>query len=244
MKKLLTFLFVLLYTANSFAQWVMIDQQGNNPDNTAALEISVADRGLLVPRMTIAQRELISNPAEGLMVYQTDSIRGVYFFSDTEWKILGKNSIINNEVATQIAVVRDVKGSGVNGGPFTQGSWQIRDLNDLRGDSSFITIDGVNTFTLDSGLYEVSAIAPARDVEEHQLRLYNLTDAVSVALGASMRSELADPPAELITTFRISGTTTFRIEHRCTATNNSTVARGSGVNWGQNVYTQVRIQKL
>lgn len=222
----------------------MIDEQGGSPSVSAALEVNSNSRGLLIPRMTFAQRNLISNPAEGLMIYQTDSILGLYYYEGSEWKVIGKTEIFNNRVASEIAVVRDVKASGVNGGSFPAGSWITRDLNDLRGDSSFITIDGVNTFTLDSGLYEVSAVAPARAVDEHQIRLFNVTDAVSIAVGNSIRSEVADPPSELFTTFKINSPKTFSIQHRCTGGSGGSNAMGNAVTWGENVYTQVRIQRL
>jgi hypothetical protein len=50
------------------------------PNASAKLEIASTDKGLLIPRMTKAQREAItlSAAANGLMVYQTDDIAGFY----------------------------------------------------------------------------------------------------------------------------------------------------------------------
>jgi hypothetical protein len=42
------------------------------PNAKAALDISATDKGLLVPRLTAAQRTAITSPPQGLMVYQTD----------------------------------------------------------------------------------------------------------------------------------------------------------------------------
>jgi hypothetical protein len=53
------------------------------PDNSAKLDISSTDKGLLVPRMTAAQRSVIIQPANGLIVYQTDGSPGFYFNSGT-----------------------------------------------------------------------------------------------------------------------------------------------------------------
>lgn len=234
----------LLTSLVAQAQWTLINQNGGNPNASAALQVNATNRGLLIPKMTVSQRNAISNPAEGLMIYQTDSTKGIYFYDGSLWKIIGKRSLVNNDVASEIAVVRDVKASGVDGGAFASGSWVTRDLNDLRGDSSFITIDGVNTFTLDSGIYEISATAPARDVDQHQIRLYNVTDAISEITGISIQSELADPPSSLNGVIKIDSQKTFRIEHRCSTTRTATVSMGTGVSWGENVYTQVRIEKL
>ena len=53
------------------------------PDASAKLEIFSTDKGLLIPRMTLAQRTAITSPANGLLVYQTDGVIGVYVNSGT-----------------------------------------------------------------------------------------------------------------------------------------------------------------
>ena len=44
-----------------------------NPDSSAVLEVSSTTAGFLLPRMTLVQRDLIINPASGLMVFNLDS---------------------------------------------------------------------------------------------------------------------------------------------------------------------------
>lgn len=56
----------------SAQQGVAITTDGSNPDPSAILEIKSINRGLLLPRMTTAQRVAIANPAIGLIVYDTD----------------------------------------------------------------------------------------------------------------------------------------------------------------------------
>ncbi|WP_310391211.1 tail fiber domain-containing protein [Hymenobacter sp.] len=46
------------------------------PDAAAALDIRATDKGLLVPRLTAAQRAAIAAPPQGLLVYQTDGSAG------------------------------------------------------------------------------------------------------------------------------------------------------------------------
>ena len=51
-----------------------------NPDPSAALDVSSSQGGLLIPRMTKAQKDAIVSPATGLIVYQMDTIEGFYFY--------------------------------------------------------------------------------------------------------------------------------------------------------------------
>lgn len=53
------------------------------PDNSAQLDISSISRGLLIPRLTLAQRSAIASPANGLLIYQTDNQPGFYYNSGT-----------------------------------------------------------------------------------------------------------------------------------------------------------------
>lgn len=55
------------------------------PNSSAALEVSDTSKGLLIPRMTMNQRKAINNPAQGLMVYQTDSTQGFWYSDGVQW---------------------------------------------------------------------------------------------------------------------------------------------------------------
>ena len=55
------------------------------PDPSAKLQVASTEKGLLIPRMTSGQRTAISNPANGLMVYQTDGSDGVYVYKIGGW---------------------------------------------------------------------------------------------------------------------------------------------------------------
>lgn len=58
------------------------------PDQSAVLDISSSTKGLLMPRMSLQQRNSIQNPAQGLVVYQTDFLSGFYFYDGVEWKTM------------------------------------------------------------------------------------------------------------------------------------------------------------
>ena len=57
----------------------------STPNASAKLEVASTDKGLLIPRMTKAQREAItlSATANGLLVYQTDDLAGFYVNTST-----------------------------------------------------------------------------------------------------------------------------------------------------------------
>lgn len=56
-----------------------------SPDGSALLDLDASDMGLLIPRMTEIQKNAISSPATGLIVYQTDGTAGFYYYSGTAW---------------------------------------------------------------------------------------------------------------------------------------------------------------
>jgi hypothetical protein len=80
---------LILSTGMTFAQGVGINADGSAPDNSAMLDVKSTDKGMLIPRMTSAQRNSINNPAAGLMVYQNDAPAGFYFYDGTEWASVG-----------------------------------------------------------------------------------------------------------------------------------------------------------
>lgn len=60
----------------------------SSPHSSAILDISGTNGGLLIPRMTTAQRDAIATPASGLMVYVTDP--GAFWcFNGSAWIAIG-----------------------------------------------------------------------------------------------------------------------------------------------------------
>jgi hypothetical protein len=58
----------------------------NNPNASSILDLSSTTDGILIPRMTATQRTAISSPATGLLVYQTDSDAGFWFYDGATWR--------------------------------------------------------------------------------------------------------------------------------------------------------------
>ena len=86
MKHFFTLLAAVVLTATTYAQ---VGIGTTTPDASSALDITSTTKGLLIPRMTNAQRQAISNPAAGLQVFVTDFDGGRFMFYDgTEWGTL------------------------------------------------------------------------------------------------------------------------------------------------------------
>ncbi|MGQ0739405.1 MAG: tail fiber domain-containing protein [Bacteroidota bacterium] len=60
----------------------------NTPSPSAKLDINSVGSGLLIPRMTEAQKNSISSPATGLILYQTNNTAGFYFYNGSAWERL------------------------------------------------------------------------------------------------------------------------------------------------------------
>ncbi len=61
------------------------DSEPSSINPAAALEINSTTQGILLPRMTRAQRDAISNPPAGLLIFQTDNNPGLRFYDGTRW---------------------------------------------------------------------------------------------------------------------------------------------------------------
>lgn len=85
-----------------------------SPDSSSLLEIKSTSRGLLIPRMSKTQRDLISSPATGLMIYQNNSTPGFYYYTGTAWASVtpkSANTALSNLIAPT-AVNTDLLPSG------------------------------------------------------------------------------------------------------------------------------------
>ena len=61
-------------------------------EESAALTLESNAKGFLLPRMTLAQRNAINNPATSLLIFQLDDIPGFYYFDGTQWINLSNSS--------------------------------------------------------------------------------------------------------------------------------------------------------
>jgi hypothetical protein len=87
----------------------------NTPNASAALDVTSTTKGLLTPRMTSVQRLAISNPADGLVVYQTDNTPNFYGYINGAWSALGGGSSQVVTSGTWTPVLNAFGGATVSG---------------------------------------------------------------------------------------------------------------------------------
>jgi len=95
-----TFLFLVSFSfivnIDVYAQSVSINTDGSVPDASAMLDIKSTTSGILIPRMTEAQRGGINTTGTptGVLIYQTDgAVPGFYYYNGTAWQNLFGGSV-------------------------------------------------------------------------------------------------------------------------------------------------------
>ena len=112
--KTILFLTVIMFLSafSSFAQ-VAINTDGSSPDPSAMLDVKSDTAGILIPRMTAAQRDAINNPAEGLLVYvTTDS--SFYFYRNSQWSIISSDTAVWHTSGNKIYTLSHDVGIGTS----------------------------------------------------------------------------------------------------------------------------------
>ena len=111
-------------------------------------------------------------------------------------------------------MIRDEKPTATNGGTYTAGAFQTRDLQTVPVDEIGIVL-AANQFTLPAGTYRIDANAPAEGVQNHCARLQNITDGLTTISGSSELSLTASPNRSFVMgQFVIASPKVFEIQHR------------------------------
>lgn len=139
------------------------------PDASSLLEIKSTSKGILIPRMTAAQRNAIVAPATGLLVYQTNSTPGFVYYNGTAWKALapaGVNRVLSNLTAPTAVNVDLLPDSNKtrNLGSAKQ-RWADVNLYNLKFADGTVQTTASNPYTAGTGINisgnVISATAPA-----------------------------------------------------------------------------------
>jgi len=152
-KQLLSCVFsgmLLILTVQLSAQ-VSVNTDGSQPDNSSMLDVKSIAKGMLVPRMSAAERDAISNPATGLLIFCTTN-----------------NQFYSNKGTPSIPNWIMVSSQWVNSGPdiyYSGGKVGIGNLSpsyhlDVTGDINFTGILRYNGLPVAMGVSGVSASSP------------------------------------------------------------------------------------
>lgn len=85
MKRIFNLLCFLIVGVGSAAAQGNVGINTTSPNASALLDLTSTTSGLLVPRMTQAQRNAIIAPTTGLLIYQTDNSPQFYYWNGAAW---------------------------------------------------------------------------------------------------------------------------------------------------------------
>lgn len=114
-----------------------------SPNASSLLDITSTSKGVLIPRMTKTQRDAIASPATGLLIYQTNSSPGFYYYTGAQWTPIaakGANTKLSNLSAAGTAINRDLT-------PATNGAVDLGSKTKRWGGTFSQYVDAVNNST-------------------------------------------------------------------------------------------------
>ena len=171
------------------AQSMGISNAAITPDPSSILEMRTTDKGILIPRMTTAERDIISLPATGLMLYNT-STNQYNFYNGSAWVFWGSAAYLSatsgetlSTISTSDVVITDMTKTAIEAGTYSirfNGQVSIpeadyttgfstadaaADLNLIYTDIMAIPVTGTHVLTFGSGetllpgVYDVAGAA-------------------------------------------------------------------------------------
>lgn len=104
MTRIILLSFLCIAGSMSNAQ-VAVSADGSTADASAMLEVKSTNKGILIPRMSTAQRALIASPATGLLVFDNDT-ESFWFYNGTTWSELlsGRDHLSDADGDTRVLV--------------------------------------------------------------------------------------------------------------------------------------------
>ena len=153
MKKLFLLLVLLIFGHGFLFSQVGINTDNSAPDNSAMLDVKSATQGMLVPRMSIASRDAIVSPANGLLLFCTDNNQ---FYTNKG------TPVSPNWVMVSSQWLPNGNDLGYTAGKVGIGSTNPAWLLDVTGDINFTGILRNNGVPVITGVANVSGTTPLR----------------------------------------------------------------------------------
>lgn len=153
------------------------------------------------------------------------------------------NGVLDN--FQDIAIFNETQSSGTEAGTFTSGSFVKRTLNTTVVNNITGCSIAASVITLTAGTYYFTGRATAFNVNGNQTRIQNTTASTTVQLGSTMHFAANNTGIALVEgVVTITASTTFELQHRCSAT---VAANGLGAaqSFGNSeVYSQLSIRRI
>jgi hypothetical protein len=169
------FILLLLSSNKIEAQSMGISSTAITPDASSIVEMRTTDKGILIPRMTTTQRDDISVPATGLMIYNT-STNQYNFYNGGAWVFWGSAAYLSvdsgdpiSTSSTEDVVITDMTKTALEAGTYSilfngqvaipEASYTTgfstaaaaADLNLIYNDIMAIPVTGTHALTFGSG---------------------------------------------------------------------------------------------
>ena len=183
MKKMLLLLSFII-THNCWAQNIGINTTGNQANASAILDVSSTSEGVLIPRMTTAQRLAIVSAADGLVVYDTD-LRTFMHRDNTNasWRSTSTLFISCGNNGTQAHNTTTYMQIGIGAGTTQTNSYFVVPRDGVL--ANLYVVSNTNTLTTATTKIDIQT-ASAGDVAG----LANSTLTVTLAAGVSIGNDL------------------------------------------------------
>jgi hypothetical protein len=226
---------------------------GNAPSMQASAELEIfsTTKGILIPRMTLAQRDAITSPATGLQIYNTDS-NVFQYYNGSSWTNVGGTGVtdltfsgssspvtLNSSTGSDVTFVA---GTNVS---LSQSSNQLT-INSSEVDGSVtnegtlgVSAGATNTSVITSNTSGATgvtiqastglSISETTSSNGGTIVLTNSSPDQTVSLtGAGISSVTGTYPNFTITSTEVDGSTTNELQTLSTATNTVTLSNSGG----------------
>ncbi|MEP5340940.1 MAG: hypothetical protein ABJL44_12305 [Algibacter sp.] len=187
---------IVILPTNIFCQ---VGIGNTNPDASSILDITSTTQGVLTPRMTTTQRDAISSPAEGLLVFDTDE-EAFYYYDTSSWvKLLGSVKRDNYKLVKTIADLADELTAG-------GGTKYLLDTNYLYEINGKILVD----FPIDLDGAQIMGL----DIDEDILERTGAGDLICGSKGGGIRElSLSSPSGAVFNLDDTAGTEELKIHN-------------------------------